>query len=157
MSQVFLKSLSSKCQVCAPTAMINRSTFRRFISIFNIHQLVDVFKVTFKRREYNIRSVILTLLFLMLINVTIFSDGGVLYLYARKEFHWDEQMFTKFQTCSIGIMIWSKWFHSKTLSFSGYCCSCLHSDANFKLLFEAAWFYDWNPLNMLKNHQPSDH
>ena len=93
---------------CYPNSemdMENRSTFRRFISIFNIHQLVDVFKVTFKRREYGIRSVILTLLLLMLINVTIFSDGGVLYLYARKEFHWDEQMFTKFQTCSIGIMI----------------------------------------------------
>lgn len=77
------------------------STFRRYLSIVDFHQLFDVFRVSFKKREHNFRRVIIILIFLMLLNVTIFSDGGILYLYARKEFKWDEQQYTKFQTCVI--------------------------------------------------------
>jgi len=92
---------SNYCYPNSELDVSNRSAFRRYISIFDINQLIDVFKVTFKKRNHDLRRVILTLVSLMLINVTIFSDGGVLYLYARKEFKWDEQMYTKFQTCSI--------------------------------------------------------
>jgi len=89
---------------CYPNSELEtdrRTSFRRYLSIIDINQFIDVFKVTFKKREYSIRSIILTLVSLMLINVTIFSDGGILYLYARKKFKWNEQMYTKFQTCSI--------------------------------------------------------
>ena len=112
---------SNYCYPNSELDVSNRSAFRRYISIFDINQLMDVFKVTFKKRNHDLRRVILTLVSLMLINVTIFSklkmckcqncalmfqfsgDGGVLYLYARKEFKWDEQMYTKFQTCSISM------------------------------------------------------
>jgi len=63
--------------------------------------VIDVFKATFKKRDYGMRRIILSLVLLMLINVTLFSDGGVTYLFARKKFQWDEQMYTKFQTCTI--------------------------------------------------------
>jgi len=81
--------------------LIPTNTFRRYISVLDFHQLVNVFRVTFKRREHNFRRVILILIFLMLLNFTIFSDGSILYLYTRKEFNWDEQQFTMFQTASI--------------------------------------------------------
>jgi len=80
---------------------VQTSTLRRYLSIVDFHLLFDVFRVSFKRREHNFRRVIIILIFLMLLNVTIFSDGGILYLYARKEFKWDEQQYTKFQTCVI--------------------------------------------------------
>ena len=74
---------------------------RRYLAILDRKQLAEVFRVTFKRREGGMRRVILCLVLLMLLNVTIFSDGGVLYLFARKQFHWDEQIYTKFLTCTI--------------------------------------------------------
>jgi len=88
---------------CYPNSELDTkcSTFRRYISIFDIHQVIDVFKATFKKRDYGMRRIILSLVLLMLINVTLFSDGGVTYLFARKKFQWDEQMYTKFQTCTI--------------------------------------------------------
>jgi len=88
---------------CYPNSELDaqKSTFRRYISIFDVHQLIDVFKATFKKREYGMRRVLLSLVLLMLINVTIFSDGGVTYLFTRKKFQWDEQMYTKYQTCTI--------------------------------------------------------
>ena len=92
---------SDFCNPNSEMEVDNRGTIRRYLSIIDINQLIDVFRVTFKKRDYQLRSIILTLVSLMLLNVTIFSDGGVLYLYARKKFKWDEQMYTKFQTCSI--------------------------------------------------------
>jgi len=88
---------------CYPNSELDsqKSTFRRYISIFDLHQLIDVFKATFRKREYGMRRVLLSLVLLMLINVTIFSDGGVTYLFTRKKFQWDEQMYTKYQTCTI--------------------------------------------------------
>ena len=72
-------------------------------------------RTTMKRRQYSLRRVILLLIFLMLLNVTIFrylpdeslvngspplsSESSIMYLYARKQFSWDEQQFTKFTTC----------------------------------------------------------
>ena len=53
---------------------ITRSCVRRFISIINIQQLLDVFRVTFKKRRNNLRAVILVLVTLMLLNVTTFSE-----------------------------------------------------------------------------------
>ena len=48
----------------------NRSSLLRYISIFNIHQLIDVFKVTFRSRCFGLRRVILTcLVVLIFINV----------------------------------------------------------------------------------------
>ena len=52
-----------------------RGSFKRYLSIFNIQQLADVFRVTFRKRNNDIRSVIITLLALMLINVTIFREA----------------------------------------------------------------------------------
>jgi len=78
---------------------MSSSILKRYLSIFDPVQFVDVFRVSFKKRENNRRRVIVILIFLMLLNITIFSDGGIQYLYARKEFKWDEQIYTKFQTC----------------------------------------------------------
>ena len=48
----------------------NRSSLLRYISIFNIHQFIDVFKVTFRSRCFGLRRVILTcLVVLIFINV----------------------------------------------------------------------------------------
>ena len=93
---------SNYCYPNSEMEVDNRSALRRYLSIFDIRHFLDVFKVTFKKRDYNLRAVIITLVSLMLLNVTIFSDGGILYLYARKKFKWDEQMYTKFLTCSVG-------------------------------------------------------
>ena len=75
------------------------STLKRYLSIFDWHQLAEVCKATLKKREHKLRRVILLLIFLMLLNVTIFSDGSITYLYTRKKFQWDEQQFTRFTTC----------------------------------------------------------
>jgi len=75
------------------------SMVKRYISIFDWHQLAEVFRATMKRREHNLRRVILLLIFLMLLNVTIFSEGSITYLYARKKFLWNEEQFTRFSTC----------------------------------------------------------
>ena len=77
-----------------------RTSFRRYLSIMDKNQLLSVFQVTCKKRENGLRKVILILVTLMLINVIIYTDG-VLYLYVRKKFKWDEQIYTKFQTLSI--------------------------------------------------------
>ena len=53
---------------------ITRSCVRRYISIINIQQLLDVFRVTFKKRSNNLRTVILVLVTLMLLNITSFSE-----------------------------------------------------------------------------------
>ena len=45
---------------------------RRYLSIFDWHQLKDVLRTTMKRRQHSLRRVILLLIFLMLLNVTIF-------------------------------------------------------------------------------------
>ena len=48
----------------------NRNSLLRYISIFNIHQFIDVFKVTFRSRCFGLRRVILTcLVVLIFINV----------------------------------------------------------------------------------------
>ena len=48
----------------------NRNSPLRYISIFNIHQFIDVFKVTFRSRCFGLRRVILTcLVVLIFINV----------------------------------------------------------------------------------------
>jgi len=52
----------------------DRSLLRRYLSIFNIQQLLDVFRVTFKKRSNSLRTVILVLVSLMLMNVTVFSE-----------------------------------------------------------------------------------
>jgi len=91
-------------QYCYPETELQsqpRSTVRRYLSIFDWHQLKEVMKTTMKRRQYSLRRVILLLIFLMLLNVTIFSESSIMYLYARKQFSWDEQQFTKFTTCVI--------------------------------------------------------
>jgi len=75
------------------------STVKRYLSIFDWHQLVEVCRATLRRREHKMRRVILLLIFLMLLNVTIFSEGSITYLYARKKFLWNEQQFTRFSTC----------------------------------------------------------
>jgi len=75
------------------------SLIKRYISIFDWHQLAEVCRATLKRREHNLRRVILLLIFLMLLNVTIFSEGSITYLYARKKFLWNEKQFTQFTTC----------------------------------------------------------
>jgi hypothetical protein len=46
-------------------------------------------------------SVSIFVLYLTILLLTFSGDGGILYLYARKEFKWDEQQYTKFQTCVI--------------------------------------------------------
>ena len=61
---------------CYPNSELDvetRGTVWRYLSIFDIHQFIDVFKVTFKKREHNLRSVILILVSMMLINFTINS------------------------------------------------------------------------------------
>lgn len=85
---------------------------RRYLAILDRKQLAEVFRVTFKRREGGMRRVILCLVLLMLLNVTIFSDGGVLYLFARKQFHWDEQIYTKFLTCTISKCLFQASIHT---------------------------------------------
>ena len=75
------------------------SALKRYLSIFDWHQLAEVCRATIKRRENNLRHVVLLLIFLMLLNVTIFSEGSLTYLYARKKFLWNEQQFTRFTTC----------------------------------------------------------
>ena len=52
----------------------NRGWLRRYLSIINIQHLVDVFRVTFKKRGNNLRTVILVLVSIMLMNVTVFSE-----------------------------------------------------------------------------------
>ena len=91
-----------------------KSYLRRYVSIIDYNQLLDVLKVTFKKREFNKRRVIITLVSVMLIAVgassgefnkiyilnilTEKSLADVLYLFARKKFEWNEQIYTKFQT-----------------------------------------------------------
>ena len=89
---------------CYPDSELDSSAqpstlMKRYISIFDWHQLAEVCRATLKRREHNLRRVILLLIFLMLLNVTIFSEGSITYLYARKKFLWNEQQFTRFTTC----------------------------------------------------------
>eukprot|EP00092_Neocalanus_flemingeri_P016667 GFUD01018030.1.p1 GENE.GFUD01018030.1~~GFUD01018030.1.p1 ORF type:complete len:510 (-),score=61.02 GFUD01018030.1:1014-2492(-) len=108
---------SDYCYPDSELDSVPTTTLRRYLSIVDFHQLFDVFKVTFKKREHNFRRVILILIFLMLLNVTIFSDGGILYLYARKEFKWDEQQFTKFQTCVIIVSAAAAFIVMPILSF----------------------------------------
>jgi len=73
----------------------------RYLSIVDLQHVTDVFEVTFKKRNNKLRRVIILLIALMLLNITIFSDGGVMYLYVRKKFKWTEQEYTKFTTCTI--------------------------------------------------------
>jgi len=108
---------SDYCYPDSEMEPIQASALRRYMSIVDFHQLIDVFRVSFKRREHNLRRVIVILIFLMLLNVTIFSDGGILYLYARKEFKWDEQLFTKFQTCVIIVSAIAAFIVMPLLSF----------------------------------------
>jgi len=93
------------------------STFKRYISMIDFHQMVDVFRVTFKKREHNFRRVILILIMLMLLNITVFSDGGIMYLYSRKKFKWNEQQYTKFQTCVIVVSAAAAFIVMPLLSF----------------------------------------
>jgi PCFT/HCP family folate transporter-like MFS transporter 1/3 len=108
---------SDYCYPDSEMDTVPTSTVRRYLSIVDFHQLFDVFRVSFKRREHNLRRVIVILIFLMLLNVTIFSDGGITYLYARKEFKWDEQKFTKFQTCVIIVSAVAAFIVMPLLSF----------------------------------------
>ena len=45
-----------------------QSSVARYISIFDCGQVADVFKVTFKRRDYKLRRIILTLLVILICN-----------------------------------------------------------------------------------------
>ena len=60
----------------------NRNSLLRYISIFNIHQFIDVFKVTFRSRCFGLRRVILTCL-VVLIFINVGCKFSLLAL-----FHW---------------------------------------------------------------------
>ena len=62
----------------------NRSSLLRYISIFNIHQFIDVFKVTFRSRCFGLRRVILTCLV-----VLIFINVGCKF----SIFHWFQRVY----------------------------------------------------------------
>ena len=101
------------------TETYRRKSFRRYLSIFDKNQFCSVFQVTLKRRDHGLRKVILILITLMLINVIIYTDS-VLYLYVRKKFKWDEQIYTKFQTLSIvvsGILSFHLNLHDAIVGF----------------------------------------
>jgi len=91
-------------QFCYPEAELEPrapSGIKRYLSIFDWHQLKDVVRVTMKKRQHGLRRVILLLILLMLAIVTIASDSGITYLYTRKKFHWGEQEYTQFSTCVV--------------------------------------------------------
>ena len=62
----------------------NRNSLLRYISIFNIHQFIDVFKVTFRSRCFGLRRVILTCLV-----VLIFINVGCKF----SIFHWFQKVY----------------------------------------------------------------
>ena len=68
------------------------------MSIVDFHQLIDVFRVSFKRREHNLRRVIVILIFLMLLNVTIFSK----YFFVIQCIYFLAQVMVEYCTCMLG-------------------------------------------------------
>ena len=58
--------------ICSPisehSSIADRSTCSRYISILDISQIADVFKVTFKKRDFHLRSIILVLLAILTCN-----------------------------------------------------------------------------------------
>ena len=61
--------------VCSPISenrrnanIVRQSSMARYISVFETNQVADVFKVTFKKRDYNLRRIILALLAVLICN-----------------------------------------------------------------------------------------
>ena len=61
---------------------------------FSIFNVIEVFKVCFKKRDNHGRSVILLLITAMLFNLSTLSGSGLVYLFTRLKFDWSEQEFT---------------------------------------------------------------
>eukprot|EP00088_Acartia_fossae_P028786 TRINITY_DN29620_c0_g2_i1.p1 TRINITY_DN29620_c0_g2~~TRINITY_DN29620_c0_g2_i1.p1 ORF type:complete len:482 (-),score=0.43 TRINITY_DN29620_c0_g2_i1:270-1715(-) len=77
--------------------------FEKYLNIINIDHMKQVFQATFRKRQHKLRRVILLLIFSMLLNVTVFNDGNIMYLYTRKQFLWTEVEYTRYLTLSICI------------------------------------------------------
>ena len=65
--------------------LTRQSSVARYISVFDCGQVADVFKVTFKRRDYNLRKIILTLLFILICNNVASNSNLYLILSLSKE------------------------------------------------------------------------
>ena len=65
--------------------LTRQSSVARYISVFDCGQVIDVFKVTFKRRDYNLRKIILTLLFILICNNVASNSNLYLILSLSKE------------------------------------------------------------------------
>lgn len=67
---------------------------------FSIFNVIEVFRVCFKRRENHGRAIILLLIAAMLFNVSTLSSSSILYLFTRLKFNWSEQEFTIWMSLS---------------------------------------------------------
>ena len=67
---------------------------------FSIFNVIEVFKVCFKRRENHGRAIILLLIGAMLFNVSTLSSSSIVYLFSRLKFDWSEQEFTIWMSLS---------------------------------------------------------
>ena len=61
--------------ICSPISenrrnanVVRQGSMARYIEVFNTNQVADVFNVTFKRRSYNLRRIILALLGVLICN-----------------------------------------------------------------------------------------
>ena len=61
--------------ICSPISenrrnanVVRQSSMARYIEVFNTNQVADVFNVTFRRRPYNLRRIILALLAVLICN-----------------------------------------------------------------------------------------
>lgn len=84
---------------------------------------METFKTIFRQRENNNRTLLLTLIVVMIVSVfASFGDSSVIFLYLRQQFHWTLERYTLYSSINNvtgvvgavgGIFILYKIFHIK--------------------------------------------
>ncbi|XP_018576193.1 proton-coupled folate transporter isoform X2 [Anoplophora glabripennis] len=89
-----------------PESVQNPETQGKIRGFFDISNLGDMVKTTFKRREYFIRSIILLNLLILTIHIFIMNgDGSIMFLYLREKFDWTLTKFTLFNSATSVVWI----------------------------------------------------
>ncbi|XP_065210846.1 probable peptidoglycan muropeptide transporter SLC46 [Planococcus citri] len=81
----------------------------QFTSVFNVMKIVDSFEAVFKKSLGHKRLVVLVLLIIYtLVFFTTQGENGILYLFLRYKFHWDEREYSSYVLYRyIGVIIGS--------------------------------------------------
>lgn len=89
-----------------PESVQNPETQGKLRGFFDISNLVDMVRTTFKCREYFIRAIILLNLLILTVHMFIMNgDGAIMFLYLREKFDWTLTKFTLFNSATSVVWI----------------------------------------------------